>query len=369
MDDDISLITDQTATLYSLLLHINTIFNTLSTAFLIFLILKYSPESMSVYKWYLLNMTIWCYALDFFNTVLYVPYTIFPAVGTCNLGLLGSLTGFLPRVLANSVSWAMFNQLLGMCGVSIMASSVYRLAALHNATDAMTSPKTIFITVLAHIFYTAPCIAVYVTTFHSDEEQLEYIKNTHPKLLPFWNTHTCSIFISLSHLMRYALVAIAQIVLAAAATLTIVWYCFREMKRTKDVISSKTYRLHKMLTISLLLQFMIPMLLLILPFIAFGIFSVTQLKHAQMVSIVTFVISTTHTTVNAIIMIGMIQPYRKVFFKYFWPIRRMIEATSTAPNSIKVSNQPKSYSFVSSTAVRSQSVRSQVRSQSVVGNM
>ncbi|KAI1692513.1 serpentine type 7TM GPCR chemoreceptor sri domain-containing protein [Ditylenchus destructor] len=263
----------------------------------------------------------------------------------------------------------MFNQLLGMCGVSIMASSVYRLAALHNATDAMTSRKIIFITILAHIFYTAPCITVYLTAVRSEEEQLDYMKSTHPKLLPFWNTHTCAIFTSLSDLMRYALVAIAQICLAAAATLTIVWYCFRKMKRTKGIISSKTYRLHKMLTISLLLQFMIPMLLLILPFIAFGIFAVTQLKYAQMVSIVTFVISTTHTTVNAIIMIGMIQPYRAVFFKYFWLIRRMIGATSTAPNSTKVSCQPKSYSFVSSTAVRSQSVRSQVRSQSVVINM
>ncbi|KAI1700907.1 serpentine type 7TM GPCR chemoreceptor sri domain-containing protein [Ditylenchus destructor] len=250
----------------------------------------------------------------------------------------------------------MFNQLLGMCGVSIMSSSVYRLAALHNATDAMTSWKTITVTILAHIFYTVPCITVYLTIVHSEDEMLDYIKNTHPKLLPFWNTHKCSIFISLSDLIRYALVAIAQICLAAAVTLTIVWCCFREMKRTRSIISSKTYRLHKMLTISLLLQFMIPMLLLILPFIAFGIFAVTQLKHAQLVSITTFVISTTHTTVNAFIMIGMIQPYRRVFFKYFLPIGRMIGVTSTASNTTKVSNQPKNISFVSSTAVRSQSV-------------
>ncbi|KAI1697785.1 serpentine type 7TM GPCR chemoreceptor srh domain-containing protein [Ditylenchus destructor] len=169
---------------------------------------------------------------------------------------------------------AMFNQLLGMCGMSILASSVYRLAALHNATDAMTSPKTIFITVLAHIFYTVPCITVSLAAVPSEEEQLEYMKN-----------------------------------------------------------------------------FLIPMLLLILPFIAFGIFAVTQLKYAQMVSIVTFVISTTHTTVNAVIMIGMIQPYRKVFFKYFWPIRRIF-----------------CYSFVSSTAVISHQVRSPVRSQSDMVN-
>ncbi|KAI1696164.1 serpentine type 7TM GPCR chemoreceptor srh domain-containing protein [Ditylenchus destructor] len=355
MDDDISLVTDQTATLFSFLLHINTAFNTLSTALLIFLILKHSPDSMSVYKWYLLNMTIWCYALDFFNTVVYVPFTVFPAVGICTLGVLS----FLPRVTA-TYNWAMFNQLLGMCGMSIMASSVYRLAALHNATDTMTSRKTIFIIVLAHVFYTAPCITVYSTTIHSDEQMLDYMKNTHPKLLPFWNTHQCRSMLINADLMRYALVAIAQICLAATATLTIVWYCFREMKRTKSIISSNTYRLHKMLTISLLLQFTIPMLLIILPFIAIGIFAVTQLKHAQLVSLITFVISTTHTTVNALIMIGMIQPYRKVFFNYFLPIRRMFGVSSTALNTRKVSNQPKRYSFVSSTAVRSQARSSSI---------
>ncbi|KAI1700908.1 serpentine type 7TM GPCR chemoreceptor srh domain-containing protein [Ditylenchus destructor] len=262
---------------------------------------------------------IWCYALDFFNTIFYVPFTIFPAVATCTLGVLD----FLPPVASTMFSWAMFNQLLGMCGMSIIVSSVYRLAALHNATDAMTSRKTIFITVLAHIFYTVPCITVYLTTMHSEEEMLDYMKNTHPKLLPFWNAHKCAIFISLSDLMRYALVAMAQIFLAAAATLTIIWYCFREMKRTRSIISSKTYRLHKMLSISLLLQF---------------------------------------------IMIGMIQPYRIVFFKYFWSFRRMIGPTSKLPNTTKVSSQPKCYCFVS--AVRSQSVRSQrARSQSVVINM
>ncbi|KAI1700906.1 serpentine type 7TM GPCR chemoreceptor srh domain-containing protein [Ditylenchus destructor] len=211
----------------------------------------------------------------------------------------------------------MFNQLLGMCGMSMIVSSVYRFAALYNATDAMTSRKTIFITVLAHIFYTVPSITVYFIAVHSEEEMLDYMKNSHPNLLSFWNTHQCAIFISLSDLMLYALVAIAQICLVAAAVLTIVWYCFREMKRTKSVISSKTYRLHKMLSISLLLQF---------------------------------------------IMIGMIQPYRIAFFKYFSHFKRIIGATSTAPNATttKVLNQPKSYSFVSSTvAVRSPSARSQ----------
>ncbi|KAI1700903.1 serpentine type 7TM GPCR chemoreceptor sri domain-containing protein [Ditylenchus destructor] len=103
------------------------------------------------------------------------------------------------------------------------------------------------------------------------------------------------------------------------------------------------------------------MLLIVLPFIAFGIFTITQLKHAQLVSITTFVISTTHTTVNAFIMIGMIQPYRIAFFKYFWRFRRIIGGNSTAPNTTttNVLNQPKNYSFVSSTVVRSTSARSQ----------
>ncbi|KAI1694593.1 serpentine type 7TM GPCR chemoreceptor sri domain-containing protein [Ditylenchus destructor] len=56
--------------------------------------------------------------------------------------------------------------------------------------------------------------------------------------------------------------------------------------------------------------------MLTVPYLMFAIAAGWQLESAQLISHVALLFSTFHTTVNGVILIAMIRPYREAFIEY-----------------------------------------------------
>ncbi|KAI1700650.1 serpentine type 7TM GPCR chemoreceptor srh domain-containing protein [Ditylenchus destructor] len=306
-------ITEDSYSVYTNIMHINSVFNSVVTVTVIFIMLRKTPESMKTYKWYLINAVICCFALDIFVTLFFVPVTVLPwLLGGCATGLLKPL-----GPMATVIGWVLLSQLLGMCGTSLNFTLLYRLAAIYNRAHILQKKSVLILLAFIQIFYTTPTIIVVLLIHPPEDNSLKYVKENHPNLFDFYSTHSCSLItIEVPPLMPYIYLAIGSILfilLMAAMEIALIFYGLRKMRHK---MSERSYRMHKQLTTALFIQITIPSSMICFPYLMFAIAAGWQLESSQLISHIALLFSTFHTTVNGIILIAVIRPYREAFVEY-----------------------------------------------------
>jgi len=161
--------------------------------------------------------------------------------------------------------------LLGFCGMSILLCFLYRLAAIYNREELLTSPAGLALSILIHPIYSLPAFAYYLWVFPSQQQVTDYIHTTFPQLEPFLSTHNCSITVPLRIMLPFALIAAVLILLLVAMGVGVMVLTFRKMGSMKGLMSQRTYRLHRMLSISLILQFAIPLTMVGMPYVLWAV--------------------------------------------------------------------------------------------------
>lgn len=73
---------------YYPLLYTISLLNAMVTALSVWVIVRHSPPSMAVYRWFLLNVALSCFALDTFVTVVVDPIPLLPLIAICTNGFL-----------------------------------------------------------------------------------------------------------------------------------------------------------------------------------------------------------------------------------------------------------------------------------------
>ncbi|KAH7724306.1 7TM GPCR protein [Aphelenchoides avenae] len=241
---------DAVLTSYTTLMHFNTVSNSVMLATALWVLLKKTPDSMTTYRWYLVNLSISCYVLDILLTLLFLPIGLLPLPGGCALGIM-ALLGPLGAVIC----WAVHNWLLGMTGVAVQLAFTYRLAALHGKVHLIHRPAVIFSFVLVQATYALPCSVIALIIHQGEDVNSLFILQNHTEIVDYYTTHACSLFaFNVSSWKPYLFAAFAEILLIFLAACLVIGALMRGLAKVKTSISKKTYEMHRALIRALLLQ-------------------------------------------------------------------------------------------------------------------
>ncbi|KAI1716622.1 serpentine type 7TM GPCR chemoreceptor srh domain-containing protein [Ditylenchus destructor] len=324
---------------YVVCMHINSAVNTVVTAVVLLLLAKHTPPSMKTYKWYLVNVTVSCFALDFFMDLFFIPVTVQPILGGCSLGLLRPI-GYMATV----INWQLFGLFLGMSGISLLYAMMYRAASVYNKAHILAKKPVIILMAFVQIFYSSPSIILVLSVYPGNEKSIEYIRENYPKALDFFQTHSCSLMsIGIAPLIPYICVALILILTTVTVDTFFVMIVRHGLRKIRNQVTDKTYRMQRQLAMSLLIQMVIPTGMISVSYIAFAVAGGLQLKSARVVSFCTFLFSTFHTTANGLIMIATIKPYRLAFLRYFRtfvPLHKIYKSTSSMSHTANQSRDP-----------------------------
>ncbi|KAI1702773.1 serpentine type 7TM GPCR chemoreceptor sri domain-containing protein [Ditylenchus destructor] len=119
-----------------------------ANALAIYLII-WKSGTMGHYKWFLLNICLMSVFIDVYVSFIVSLYPLLPIWGYCSTGLLtrfGVLWGAIFPI-------AFLIEGLGLCGLSLLNASLYRLATVLNFQHKMTTPIGITTIVLLQIGY------------------------------------------------------------------------------------------------------------------------------------------------------------------------------------------------------------------------
>ncbi|KAI1694390.1 serpentine type 7TM GPCR chemoreceptor srh domain-containing protein [Ditylenchus destructor] len=306
-------ISEESYGLYVNFMRVNCVINTIMMALILFLIICHTPTKMATYKWYLMNMALSCYALDLFNDLFFLPVTIFPIIGACTLGLLKPF---------NTYATSFMQYFLGFCAASQTYAVIYRTASVYDKLHVLGRKSSIFLLLFIQLSYSIPAVIATLLTFPGHEKSVDYIKENYPLMLDFFLTHSCTILgTEVSKIIPYIVTALTLIWGVVMANMVAVTMAIRGLRAARGKMTQKTYRMHRQLTLSVVLQTIIPTGMVTASYVTLVIACVMQLDSARTISFVAFVISTFHTTVLGLLMIFIIRPYKLALLTY---IRRLM---------------------------------------------
>lgn len=90
------------------------------------------------------------------------------------------------------------------------------------------------------------------------------------------------------------------------------------LENQKSMMTQKTYTMHKELLRTLIFQLIVPGITLLIPYLVTACFVIMEMEAVAFVFQTNFVIGTLHSTMNTIMIVYFIKPYRIQFIRTFW---------------------------------------------------
>ncbi|KAI6171783.1 Serpentine Receptor, class H [Aphelenchoides besseyi] len=311
--------------LYRRLMFFNAVFCCTISVFVVLLIFTRTPRSMHSFRWYLLNIVFWSSIFDIYMSVFYTPVVMLPTIGLCSNGRLNNLTS----PYTGFVACMAFIVLFGATGMSVFVAFLFRLSAITQKTHWLHRKSSFVLMIFIHVGYSLPtCVFLWISANIDVEGAQADIRENHPNVFYFSQSHHCLI-LSIKTL-TFFISALIEVIFCLVVVFTLRAMVLRKTHQIRHKMSRRTYQLHISLTTSLSVQFLIPILVLVIPFSFLAVLAFSNQNNGltRDISFLLMALSSMHSGLNAISMIFFTGPYRRTFLVPYYALTRKWKSNS-----------------------------------------
>ncbi|KAE9555613.1 hypothetical protein FO519_001191 [Halicephalobus sp. NKZ332] len=319
-------------------MYVSCALNSVATIIAIFMVLKHSPKNMGIYKYILLNIVLWSFAMDIIYTLLWMPLQIMPAPGICITGLLSPLGQY----NGNGACLLAFIMTYVGCNMSCCHAQFYRvITAKGKSTMFFSYPWMIAITVLSHILPATPGIFAYLYALELDDEALkDYFVKNFPNIRFIVENLPCGGFIIDGNHEKWKIFfgtcffCLSGCLCLSAGMLT---YILKTLKRVlKNSVSMKSAQLQRQLILTLVVQSCLPSICLGLPYLMTVLASMVGGNTLSEISTLLVAVGSLHSFFHTIVLILMIQPYKLALSNLVCKNQSQVDGASyKTPSNVK----------------------------------
>ncbi|KAI6222243.1 hypothetical protein M3Y95_00964200 [Aphelenchoides besseyi] len=305
----------------------------------LYLIVVISPKTMHDYRFYLIVATIIeiLYSLNYSLVLLLKPPEIYPGVGIYCRGLASYLGQTAANIFASSHYF--------LCGLMIGSQHVcmiYRFLAIHPDRNL----RQVFMTSewkrrsYGFVFVCSLLLGIGLYFGIADPSEYAEIISTWTGVQQTIDYTEIRILLrnNRPYLARFFSVTGLLIVISEAVHLAVVISILWILKRKSASYSRRSLKMHRDLTVVLMLQLLIPALMLILPCILFLFKMQTKTSNSRIISEIWTLIIASHMCVISLITIIAVGPYRRYLLNLFWRLIRPSRLFHLQQPKIHVSN-------------------------------
>ncbi|CAD5210777.1 unnamed protein product [Bursaphelenchus xylophilus] len=290
--------------------------------FLIFMIIPDSTREVSKYRWYLINSLIWSLFFDTMATFIGVV-ALFPV--PCYFGI--NAAGKLSK---NQQAFYFFVGVFSLIGKSsaLVMQLEYRYQQSLGSTSTYRFYCNLYITgkmeflfrAAVQLAFSVVILTPFVIFFPNQEEQLNMIASLDSVLANIVDTQPGVICFAAG--TDVTLVFITPTVIIAILPfigLSILGVSYSSIKQQHH--AKKTFRLQMMLMNSLFVQFVVAIMFMIVPGLFFLGAPILGLRNMPRVIVYTFFPFLTHTSIDCLMILYFIRPYRQLLVRSFRTFR------------------------------------------------
>ncbi|KAH7693151.1 hypothetical protein AAVH_39819, partial [Aphelenchoides avenae] len=166
---------------------------------------------------------------------------------------------------------------------SVVWAFTYRLAILSKKAAALTSKCGIAALVLSQVFYETPTLLPFGISTRDTTAVQNAVFQQYPRIVDVYDSHSCastSLWWS-----PFTAVFLCACVLQPTVTVSliswIVCMSFRKLRAQRQLMSTKTYKLHRKLLVSLIFQVLVPACTICIPFAVLSFLVIFQVEHQE----------------------------------------------------------------------------------------
>ncbi|CAD5235177.1 unnamed protein product [Bursaphelenchus xylophilus] len=288
-------------------------------------VMSISPsKGLGKYKWYLIHGIIWGFFFDAMSSLI-GAVTLFPLPCYYGVNLASKITGnmqiFYFWVGANCMIgkiYATFIQFEHRFQQALPLDSWYRtfLGFLHGRYE-------IHIRVLLYLFVFATVNIPWVMLLPNQEDQRSFLSNMDPVLAWIYHENPSTTCFSGGVSSLIANIAAAWGALLVLAQVFLLFFIYVSIHQSK--FTPNTYRLQMMLFWSLVAQMVVLFVFMMGPGILYLAGATLGLRNMPRISVYCFFFFVSHTTVDSLMLLFFIKPYRRVVLL---SVRRILNTTN-----------------------------------------
>ncbi|KAE9555126.1 hypothetical protein FO519_001621 [Halicephalobus sp. NKZ332] len=301
-------------TYHEIRLHINTAICAFFNALAIYCILFHSTKNMEVYKWYLLVIQLTTALFDFHLTFIAAPFPTFPIPGFCAAGIWSRHWGY---IWGQMMQFTFVHWFLCFQGMAIIYGIMYRYQVISEKMEWMNTIWARILMVIVPLIYPIPAATLLMKSIPERNITLKFVSEEAPEMLQLYLTEPCNSITHSTTAMMYYFTAAAQILIGFGIILFFSYKTYDELMKKKQFLSEASFRLQKQLLIALCLQCAIPFTVIIVPVLTLYMMVFFKVQKMKSASIICLQIITVHSSVNGLLQIMTIKPYRQAIINLF----------------------------------------------------